>query len=419
MNVTLDNRKLSGSVKVIESKSFAHRIMLCASLAKAMTGQDTEILIEGTSQDIEATKSVISALNDKLPVLDCGESGTTLRFALPICAALGKREETRLTGHGRLMQRPMEPLIKAMRTHGVKVDFDEKTSSLVCRGNLKSGNYEISADVSSQYISGLLFALPMLEGDSTLKLIGKIESRPYIDITLEVLKKFGIEIREDIERQMFLIKGGQIYKSPGKIAVEGDWSNAAFWMVSGVLSGCEVKVAGLNLDSIQGDRAVCDVLRKFGADIIEEKDSVICSRKHLLKGIEIDAADIPDMIPIVSVVAAVAQGDTKIINAGRLRIKESDRLITTKNMLQALGADVEIGEDWMIIHGSGSDKNIGMLEGGTVDGANDHRIVMSAATAAICCREEVIIEGAQAVNKSYPGFFKERERLCQAYMGKN
>ena len=416
MNITLDNRKTEGRVRVIESKSFAHRIMLSASLAKAMTGEDTEIVIQGTSQDIEATKRVIKALDNKEAVIDCGESGTTLRFTLPICAALGRREETRLTGHGRLMQRPMGPLIDAMTPHGVTVDFEEETNSLVCRGRMQSGTYEIAANVSSQYISGLLFALPILEGDSVLKLVGKVESRPYIDITLEVLAQFGIEIQEDAENQTFKIKGGQVYKSPGKAVVEGDWSNAAFWMASGVASGRTVKVEGLNLNSIQGDRAVCSVLRQFGADIIEDGDSVICScRPGQLHGTEISAADIPDMVPVLSVIAAISEGDTLFYDAGRLRIKESDRIETTKAMLNALGVEVETGEEWMKVHGRGSSQASGILDGGTVDGANDHRIVMSAAVAAISCKNPVTIEGAQAVNKSYPGFFEEREILCQVH----
>lgn len=411
MDITLDNRTLSGSVKVIPSKSYAHRILLGASLAGLTGGGKTEILLENDSEDIRATKRVIAGLQGRESVLDCGESGTTLRFMVPVCAALGLQAETRFTGHGRLMQRPMEPLLRAMEPHGVTFRYEE--NMLVCSGKLSAGEYTIEAGVSSQFISGLLYALPLLEGDSVLKLTGNVESRPYIDITLDVLKDFGIQIRETEpecgESVRFEIPGGQIYCGPAKLAAEGDWSNAAFWLAAGAIGGEPVTVTGLNLDSVQGDRAISDVLREFGASVTEDAEagSVTCAGPDggMLKGCDIDAKDIPDLVPVISVVAAAAQGDTRIYNAGRLRIKESDRLVTVTAMLTALGASVEEGDDFLLIHGEGG------LRGGTVDGAGDHRIVMSAAVAAGLCCGPVIILGAEAVNKSYPGFFEERERL--------
>ena len=421
MNITLDNRPMRGTVKVIQSKSFAHRIMLAAALAEVTGGGKTEVLLENDSEDIRATRRVIKALGCGEELLDCGESGTTFRFIVPICAALGRREETRFTGHGRLLQRPMEPLTAAMEPHGVSFMYEE--NALVCRGCLTSGEYTIAANVSSQYISGLLFALPLLEGDSVLNLTGTVESRPYIDITLDVLKDFGIVIRElpaDGELQSggvdgvstrFEIPGGQVYSGPETMEVEGDWSNAAFWMAAGIIGGSPVTVTGLNLDSVQGDKAICEVLRSFGASVKEDAaaGSVICSGPEggVLQGCAIDVKDIPDAVPILSVVAAAASGTTKIYNAGRLRIKESDRLQTVAAMLKALGVEAEEGEDFLVIHGAGGRS----LAGGTVDGANDHRIVMSGAVAAALCSSPVTILGAQAVNKSYPGFFEERERL--------
>ena len=409
MNITLDNQTRKGTVKVIQSKSFAHRIMLAAALAEVTGGGRTEVLLENDSEDIRATRRVIAALGRGENLLDCGESGTTFRFIVPICAALGWQEETRFTGQGRLLQRPMGPLMEAMEPHGTAFSYEE--NALVCRGRLKSGEYTIASNVSSQYISGLLFALPLLEGDSVLHLTGTVESRPYIDITLDVLKDFGIEIHEP-ESGLFLIPGGQVYSGPSKMEVEGDWSNAAFWMAVGIIGGGPVTVTGLNLQSVQGDRAICDVLRRFGAVIqeSEEAGSVTCSRPEngVLHGCDIDVKDIPDAVPILSVVAAAAAGDTKLFNAGRLRIKESDRLQTVSAMLTALGASVEEGQDWLVIHGAGPDAN---LAGGTVDGAGDHRIVMSGAVAAMLCTGPVTILGAQAVNKSYPGFFEEREKM--------
>ena len=462
MEVRLDHRKLTGTVKVIQSKSFAHRILLAAALSKLTSGVATEVKLETVSEDMEATRRVISALEKGEKVLDCGESGTTLRFMVPVCGALqGRRQvdnagitkngdgmtendagrleaEIRFTGRGRLMQRPMGPLFEAMEPHGVCASYED--GQLVLTGGLTAGKYTIAANVSSQYISGLLFALPLLEGDSVLNLTGKVESRPYIDITLDVLRQFGILIEEEVPDGAgapdavgdstsgkstditcrFRIPGGQVYRGPKAMEVEGDWSNAAFWLAAGAAGGGPVMVTGLNLQSVQGDMAICQVLRQFGAEVEEDAaaGSVTCRcpKGMQLHGTEIDVADIPDAVPVLSVVAAAAAGDTRIHNAGRLRIKESDRLQTVTSMLQALGCPVDEGEDFLVIHGQGDS---GYLSGGTVDGAGDHRIVMSAAVAAAICSGPVVITGAEAVNKSYPGFFEERERLWEAHTEKN
>lgn len=411
MDITLDNRKLTGTVKVIQSKSYAHRILLGTALAELTGSGKTEILLENDSEDIQVTRRVTAVLSSGGNLLDCGESGTTLRFMVPVCAALGLQEEYRFTGRGRLLQRPMEPLLRVMAEHGVSCGYEE--NMLFCRGRLTAGGYTVAANVSSQYISGLLFALPLLEGDSVLHLTGRTESRPYIDITLDVLKDFGIVIHEREPQAgcsaCFEIPGGQSYRGPAKLAVEGDWSNAAFWLAAGAVGGGPVTAEGLNMDSVQGDRAVCDILQQFGAVVTaDEAGSVTCSGAPdgFLHGCEIDARDIPDLVPVISAVAAAAQGNTKIYNAGRLRMKESDRLATVSAMLTALGGCVEEGEDWLLIHGSR-----GTLNGGTVDGANDHRIVMSGAVAAAVCSGPVTLLGAEAVNKSYPEFFEEREKL--------
>ena len=445
MEVRLDNRKLTGTVKVIQSKSFAHRILLAAALSKLTSGVATEVKLETVSEDMEATRRVISALEKGEKVLDCGESGTTLRFMVPVCGTLqGRRQaetgagEIRFTGRGRLMQRPMGPLFEAMAPHGVSAFYED--GQLVLTGGLTAGEYSIAANVSSQYISGLLFALPLLEGDSVLNLTGKVESRPYIDITLDVLRQFGIRIEEEVSDGAgapdavgdstsgkstditcrFRIPGGQVYRGPASMEVEGDWSNAAFWLAAGAAGGGPVMVTGLNLQSVQGDMAICQVLRQFGAEVEEDAaaGSVTCRcpKGMQLHGTEIDVADIPDAVPVLSVVAAAAAGDTRIYNAGRLRIKESDRLQTVTSMLQALGCPVDEGEDSLVIHGQGDS---GYLSGGTVDGAGDHRIVMSAAVAAAICSGPVVITGAEAVNKSYPGFFEEREQLWEAHTEKN
>jgi 3-phosphoshikimate 1-carboxyvinyltransferase len=243
--------------------------------------------------------------------------------------------------------------------------------------------------VSSQFISGLLFALPLLDGDSELRLHGKMESAPYVDLTVAMLDTFGIKI--DFDGHTFRIPGNQIYRSPGTVHIEGDWSNAAFWLCAGAIPGNAVTVTGLDMHSKQGDKAVLGILEQFGSD---------------LRGIEIDATDIPDLVPILSVVAAAAKGTTVIRNAARLRIKESDRLAAVTDMLGRLGADIHETDDGLVIHGGKP------LTGGEVSSWGDHRIAMSAAIAAVLCTQPVYIRGAEAVDKSYPGFFEERRKLA-------
>lgn len=424
MNITIEKGSLAGNVRVIQSKSFGHRIMLSEALARMTSGSETKILLDNMSEDIQATRRVIKVLEEGGTLLDCGESGTTIRFMVPVAAAIGKNEKIRLTGHGRLMERPMDPLIEAMKPHGVELIKEE--GCWLCRGHLTPGEYTIAANVSSQYISGLLFALPLLKGNSVLNLTGTVESRPYIDITLDVLRRFGIQIVEEADNRFF-IPAPQTYVGPELMAVEGDWSNAAFWLVAGAIGGEAVTVEGLNPTSVQGDMAVVNVLKQFGAKVsigtVEEDGTakVTCSAvPGSLKGIELDASHIPDMVPAISIVAAVASGDTKICNAGRLRVKESDRLVTTGAMLEALGVKVTEGEDYLVIHGLGTETCTGRFKGGdsmeiTIDGAGDHRIVMSGAVAASVANKPVTILGAEAVNKSYPGFFEEREKLWQVH----
>lgn len=409
MEIKVNNRRLAGRVKVIESKSFAHRMMIAAALAQAMTGEKTEIGLTGMSQDMEATARTTEGLFAREKILDCGESGTTLRLLLPVIGALGLLPETVLTGRGRLMERPIQPLLQAMAPHGFQVEQTE--GRLVCKGQLKAGHYQIAANVSSQYISGLLLALPLLQGDSRLQLVGPVESRPYIDMTLNVLDQFGISIEEKEEKEgkrgSFFIEGGQTYRSPGRMQVEGDWSNAAFWLAAGAAGGGPVTVTGLNPESVQGDRRICAILQEMGADVLESKGEITCSGNGL-KGVSVDVRDIPDLVPVLAVLGAGAKGETLLYNGARLRLKESDRIVTTAALLRAIGAEVEEGEDFLRIWGKG-----GHLPGGVIDGAGDHRIVMSGAVAALFCDGPVTITGAEAVQKSYPDFFEERKALCQ------
>ncbi len=394
MTIHLPPSPVSGSVRAISSKSAAHRLLICAALA----GSSTQVLCDTTSRDIEATRACLHALLAGEALLPCGESGSTLRFLLPVAAALGR--EVTFVMQGRLPERPLAPLDAELTAHGAVLSRPQPDWLLV-RGQLTSGAYTLPGNVSSQYISGLLFALPLLDGASTLTVTGAVESAPYIAMTLDALAQFGIRPR--LQGDTWLISPAP-YRGPASVHVEGDWSNAAFWLCMGALSG-PVTVTGLDRESLQGDRTVLELLRRFGAEVREsDQGCTVCAAP--LHGIEIDAAPIPDLIPALSIVAAAARGDSRIYNAQRLRLKESDRIATVCRMLRALGASVDETADGLIIHGGRP------LTGGTVDSANDHRIAMAAAIAAVLC--PVCVEDAQAVEKSYPTFWNELEHLKAA-----
>jgi len=402
---------LSGRVRAIPSKSYAHRLLICS----ALSDKKTLVKCNGTSEDIDATVRCLNALGAvinrsgsgfevtpiplsglvKGSILDCGESGSTLRFMLPVACALGADASFRLGG--RLPSRPISHLEDALNKHGCALS-GQGSEVLGASGQLKAGNFVLPGNVSSQYVSGLLFALPLLEGDSVIEIIGNIESKDYISMTLSALREFGVNI--EFDGNLLNIKGGAGYKSPGTAHVEGDWSNAAFWLCAGALGGAGIECRGLNTASIQGDRAVLDILMRFGAEVKRRGDAVMI-RPSALHGIEIDARDIPDLVPVLSAVASVADGVTVIKNASRLRIKESDRLHTVSKTLSALGVDIAETEDGLIIKGRER------LKGGIVDSCGDHRIAMMAAITSIACTQPVTIENAQAVNKSYPDFFKD------------
>lgn len=413
MNIEVYPHTLEGKLRAVASKSQGHRLIIAA----ALSDKPTKIKISSTSKDIEATLNVIDALGattqeldeDEIlitplkdpvntAILDCGESGSTLRFLFPVAAALGGWEYT-FTGQGKLPQRPMEPLLSQLKNHGVTI----KGSGLPLKiqGKLKGGNFSLPGNISSQFISGLLFALPLLPEDSTIEITSQRESQGYIEMTLFALKTFGIKIEET--DQGYFIKGGQTYTSPGELEVEGDWSNAAFWFTAGALGG-DITLTGLNPHSQQGDKEILPILAKMGANI-EETPQGIRVRKSPLQGLEIDAREIPDLVPILSVAAAAAQGTTVIKNAQRLRLKECDRLLAVSETLSILGVDIKETEDGLIINGGGS------IHGSKVQSFNDHRIVMSAAVASVVAKSPIIIQGAEAVTKSYPNFFKDLKEL--------
>lgn len=403
---------LRGCVAVPPSKSDVHRAVICAALScgvSVLSPVDLSNDIKATIRCIEALGAVTQYTGHTLTIdgtkclkkdtalLNCGESGSTLRFLIPVAAA-GNVSAT-FTGEGRLPQRPIGIYLDTLPKAGVYCKTDGGLP-LEISGQLKSGIFSLPGNVSSQFITGLLFALPLLEGDSEIHLTSPLESAGYIDMTLETLKKFGIQVSKNT--QGYSIPGNQIYR-PQTLNTQGDWSQAAFFLSSGAI-GAEVTVTGLDINSCQGDKAIISLLTRFGAEVHKTSNTVTVKRKEL-HGIEIDARQIPDLVPILSVVACFAEGTTKIYNAERLRIKESDRLTAIAQALNALGALVRELPDGLEIIGVPS------LRGGTAQGCNDHRIVMAASVAAQLAETEVRITDAESIRKSYPNFFEDYNSL--------
>ena len=398
--------QLGGTICAIASKSDAHRLLILAALSRG----ETRLKMEQRSEDIDATIGCLRALGalieilpngvlvrgikrvNENPLLDCGESGSTFRFLLPVACALC--ECARYTGAGRLPERPIGELMHVMQSHGVA--FSAGQLPFTTTGRLTGGDFSLPGNVSSQYLTGLLLALPLTGKDSTISLTTRLESAAYVDITLHALRRFGVQVNAESER--YSIFGGQAIQSPGELRVDGDWSNAAFFLAAGAL-GKPVIVTGLSLDSPQGDKAILNALRRFGARVEATNDAVTVSPEKLA-GCTIDVGETPDLLPILAVLGASASGETRLVNAARLRLKESDRLASVSAMLRALGGKVEELPDALVITG-------GELLGGTVDSVRDHRIAMSAAIASIRCANEVSILGADAVKKSYPAFYTD------------
>ena len=393
MDICITPKKLYGNINAIPSKSQAHRMLICA----AFSDQPTTLICPETNRDIEATANCLTALGagitwlsngyrvkpiEEVPFrasLPCQDSGSTLRFLLPIAGALGVDTVFQMTG--RLPQRPLTPLWEEMERMGCTLTRPT-ADTIRCTGRLRSGEYAINGTISSQFITGLLFALSLLSGQSRLQVLGKLESAPYVSMTLAAMERFGISCND------YCFPGNGRFHSPGTVTVEGDWSNAAFFLAAQAL-GSPIQVGNLNPDSPQGDRACARLLPEL-------KDKLTIS-----------AADIPDLVPILAVTAAANQGAV-FTDIGRLRLKESDRVASVMDMLRALGGQAEADDTTLTVYGTG-------LHGGTVDSRNDHRIAMSAAIAATVCDSPVTILGAQCVEKSYPKFFTDYTSLGGQY----
>ena len=413
MNAVVSPGALSGTIPAIPSKSEAHRALICAALADT----PTRVICRSTSEDIDATIGCLSALGARIgndgdsftvhpikeaqvdgALLDCRESGSTLRFLLPIAAALGSCV---FTGAGRLSKRPLKPLADALRAHGAAIDADEGLP-LHVRGPLTAGCFDIPGNISSQFITGLLLAAPLLGEPVEIRVTEPIESRPYIDLSLNVIQAFCVNIESSRGQGFtrYLLPRQASYRSPGSFEVGGDWSNAAFWLSAGALSDEGVAMEGLSLTSKQADRAVAGALALLGAQVLRNTSGAAARRNDLL-GARIDVTSCPDLVPAIAPVAAFAKGRTVICGASRLRLKESDRLAAIADVLGTLGANVCADDDALVFEG------VERLHGGAVDAHNDHRIAMMAAIAAARATDPVLIRGAECVAKSYPGFFSD------------
>ncbi len=410
MKAVISPCTLSGTVTAPPSKSAGHRSLICAALCD----RPVKVFNCGESDDITATINALTALGanvkrDGLTVtvtpvkrsnrgktVNCNESGSTARFMIPVAAALGA-ENIVFEGRGRLPERPFDIIADALRKNGVSISCDKLPMTV--SGQLKAGRFEIAGNVSSQYISGLLLALSIIDGDSEIMLTSELQSRDYVMMTVDELRAFGTEI--GVESNRFTVKGRPSLTAIDR-TVEGDWSQAAFHLCAGAIGG-DITVKGLKTNTLQGDSAIVDLLKRFGADVTVTDDTVRV-KKSALHGITIDASQIPDLVPILAVTAAFAKGTTVIKNAERLRIKESDRLFETALRLKAFGIDVTETADGLIIKG-------GTPTGAEITSANDHRIVMAFSVMAANSIGQSIIEGANAINKSYPLFFKDFSSL--------
>lgn len=410
-SVKITPQVLKGNITIPSSKSLCHRSIICAALAEGESHIDNVVF----SEDIYATWECMEKLgaeiektgdsslrirgaypkNKEGEILNCNESGSTLRFLIPI--AMLSDERVLFTGRGKLVSRPLDTYYRIFEEQGIKYTTQNGNLPLEVDGRLKPGRFEIEGNISSQFISGLLFTLPLLDGDSQIIITTELESKGYVDLTLDMMSKFGIEI-ENKEYKEFHIKGNQRYKAKN-ITVEGDFSQAAFWLVCGII-GEEIRSDSLNLKSLQGDMAIVDLIKQMRGNLAEEGTSITTSASDT-EGIVIDASQCPDIVPILTVLATFTKGETRIINAARLRIKESDRLKAISTELNKLGADVKELEDGLVING------VEKLKGGTVDSWNDHRIAMSLAIASMRCEGEVSITNSDAVNKSYPHFWED------------
>lgn len=422
MKIKIRPGKLNGTIEIPPSKSYSHRAVIAAALAE--NGKKSKIdnlkfsvdittttdIMENWGAEIERFESALEIIGNGGKVVprdkyvQCNESGSTIRFLIPV--GITSKNELVFDGKGKLVDRPLDSYYRIFDKQGLKYETTGGKLPLTVNGKLKPGNYEIDGNISSQFITGLLYALPLLEGDSKLIINKNLESKGYVDLTLEILKLAGIEIVNN-DYKSFDIRGNQTYK-PFDYTVEGDYSQVAFWIVAGIISANrdnEVKCFHVNKNSLQGDREIIEIVTRMGAKL-EIFDDYVIVKPSKTKGTVIDISQCPDIGPVLTVLAALSEGETRIINGERLRIKESDRITSIKTELNKLGGNVSEEGDSLIIQGVE-----GFRGGVTVNAWNDHRIAMSLAVASTRCEKEIILEEAESVRKSYPHFWDDFEKM--------
>ena len=418
MKIKIRPGKLNGTIEIPPSKSYSHRAVIAAALAE--NGKKSKIdnlkfsvdittttdIMENWGAEIERFESALEIIGNGGKVaprdkyVQCNESGSTIRFLIPV--GITSENELVFDGKGKLVDRPLDSYYRIFDKQGLKYETTDGKLPLTVNGKLKPGNYEIDGNISSQFITGLLYALPLLDGDSKLIINKNLESKGYVDLTLEILKLAGIEIVNN-DYKSFDIRGNQTYK-PFNYTVEGDYSQVAFWIVAGIISANrdnEVKCLHVNKNSLQGDREIIEIVTRMGANL-EIFDDYVIVKPSKTKGTIIDISQCPDIGPVLTVLAALSEGETRIINGERLRIKESDRITSIKTELNKLGGNVSEEGDSLIIQGVE-----GFRGGVTVNAWNDHRIAMSLAIASTRCEREIILEEAESVRKSYPHFWDD------------
>lgn len=412
-------KRINGEVKIPPSKSMAHRAVICAALSdglckvrnidysddiiatiEAMKALGAVITKKDEYLEVIGIKSSDNKINNSISserIIDCNESGSTLRFLVPIASLF--EGVNRFVGRGNLGKRPLDTYYKIFDDQKIKYSYKEGILDLKTEGKLKSGEFKVKGNISSQFITGLLFTLPLLDGDSKITITTEMESKGYVDLTLSAIKDFGVEIINN-NYEEFIIKGNQTYNSRD-YRVEGDYSQAAFFLCADAISN-EVVVNDLKLDSLQGDKEVIDILERMGVKIENKDNGIIGMANSQLNSTIIDGSQCPDIIPVVSLVAALGKGTTEVINAGRLRIKECDRLAAVASELNKLGAKITEKEDGLIIEG------VSKLKGGcSVWSHKDHRIAMTLAIASTVCEEPIVIRDYECVSKSYPEFWND------------
>ncbi len=413
MNVTIKPSKLEGSIMIPPSKSLSHRAIIAASLALGKSVISNVLYskdIKATIEAMRACGAIIEEYDDYLVIygskvkrvksmINANESGSTIRFMIPIALVCDAPMEFR--GENHLVKRPLDTFLEIFDLQGISYERGEDYLPLKVNSGIKSGIYKVRGDISSQFITGLLYALPILDGDSKIEITTTLESKGYIDLTLDMLKKFGIQI-ENRDYKEFYIKGNQSY-TPCDYTIEGDFSQSAFFLVADCL-GANIKLKAMNMDSHQGDKKILTDIEDFSSKIHYENDELYADSIKT-KGAIIDFSQSPDLGPALTVLASLSEGKSEFINAGRLRIKECDRITCMKEELEKLGANIIEHEDGMEIFGVDS------LTGGVIDSHNDHRVAMSFAMASIKAKGDIKILNAGCVSKSYPNFWEVFERL--------